>query len=78
MTNNVASQKIRNKDNRLLVLKALGGRCIKCGAIENLLVHHNNYETDENKLSNMVLICHDCHEEATRHIVINSEVSDEQ
>jgi 5-methylcytosine-specific restriction endonuclease McrA len=65
------SNAVRNKDTRLLVLKALGGKCIVCGSVEDLRAHHKNYESDKDKLSDIVLLCRDCHKKHTKFVVYN-------
>jgi 5-methylcytosine-specific restriction endonuclease McrA len=36
-------------------------RCSSCGATTNLIVHHRNKETADNRPSNLVTHCRACH-----------------
>jgi 5-methylcytosine-specific restriction endonuclease McrA len=36
-------------------------RCSKCGATHNLIVHHRNKETADNRPSNLKTLCRSCH-----------------
>lgn len=51
-----------------------GGRCRLCGDHRNLETHHLRPRSLVGKalrdrLQNLVTVCHDCHEEVTKHIV---------
>lgn len=51
------------KNLRLTMLKKAGYKCSVCGERKPLHVHHNTYERrGEEKLSDLVVLCHDCHE----------------
>ena len=47
------------KKGRALLVSERGGKCVKCGKDKNLILHHEDYETfDEKKL---MLLCRSCH-----------------
>lgn len=48
------------KDYRKLVIIALGGKCAKCGTVENLVIHHKRYNKNV-KLEDVELRCKNCH-----------------
>ena len=41
-------------------------RCVKCGATENLLIHHNSYD-DDISIYDMATLCKHCHQRLHRH-----------
>lgn len=48
---------------RVSMLKRAGYKCSVCGESKPLHVHHNTYERrGEEKLSDLVVLCHECHE----------------
>ena len=46
-----------------------GFRCIKCGATENLEVHHiiPVSKGGSNSMRNLITLCHNCHKKQPRH-----------
>ena len=42
-------------------LKEERRKCQRCGATENLHVHHIDHNTRNNKLDNLVVLCQSCH-----------------
>lgn len=49
------------QEKRSLVI-ARDGKCVKCGRIESLQVHHINYSTFGNEdLEDLETLCQDCH-----------------
>ncbi len=46
---------------REMVLSLLGGKCMKCGSIERLEVHHKDENWKNNDKDNLRLWCKNCH-----------------
>ena len=42
-------------------IKAEHGQCTKCGATENLHVHHIDHDTKNNDVENLIVLCQSCH-----------------
>jgi 5-methylcytosine-specific restriction endonuclease McrA len=42
-------------------LKAKGEQCVECGATEDIEVHHVDGDRLNNRLENLVPLCHGCH-----------------
>ena len=40
-----------------LAVQQLGGKCVKCGTIENLHIHHKDGNWKNNEISNLQLLC---------------------
>jgi 5-methylcytosine-specific restriction endonuclease McrA len=60
-----ASLRSEFREKRLLALKRDGYKCVKCGATENLHVHHIIALSKDgtNDLGNLVTLCPSCHAE---------------
>lgn len=53
---------------RPYILKRDNNKCILCGSIKHLIVHHKNY--DNQNLDNLITLCSKCH----RKVHLNKEV----
>jgi 5-methylcytosine-specific restriction endonuclease McrA len=42
-------------------LNAKGEECVECGSAEEIEVHHIDADRWNNRLENLVPLCHDCH-----------------
>jgi len=42
-------------------LREKGEQCVECDATEQIEVHHIDGDRTNNRLSNLVPLCHDCH-----------------
>lgn len=42
---------------RSLALQFLGGKCVQCGATENLNIHHKDANPENNNKENLELLC---------------------
>lgn len=49
------------KEYRKLAEKLFEGKCLKCGARDELCVHHKNGNHYDNKPENLELLCRKCH-----------------
>jgi len=54
--------KVRSKtnENREQILNKLGRKCMKCGSLENLEIHHKIYSEDLN-IKDLLVLCKTCH-----------------
>lgn len=50
--------KLTSTEFRNLLIEALGGKCVLCGSIENLVIHHEHDK--QIILKNVKLICSSC------------------
>jgi len=55
--------KIRQKDCRLINKRKmkLNDKCLFCGGIKNVWTHHISYNPDPNKVSDIIMLCGNCH-----------------
>lgn len=44
-----------------ILINLLGTKCINCGGIENLEIHHKDHDHNNNELNNLELFCKSCH-----------------
>jgi len=51
---------------RQILIHALGDRCIQCGNVANLQIHHIDHNHENPNLSNIQLLCSKCHGKAHR------------
>jgi len=46
---------------RIAALAYFGNKCQKCGSTDRLSLHHKDSDPFNNELSNIALLCNDCH-----------------
>lgn len=51
---------------RMLALKFLGGKCVRCGSTKSLEIHHIDGNPKNNSLDNIELRCRSCHPRGPR------------
>lgn len=49
-------RQIRNR-----IIQRDGGRCQKCGATKNLVIHHLDGDDNNNAFPNLITLCNECH-----------------
>jgi len=50
--NDVLKMKIRDRD---------GCKCVLCGVLDDLQIHHINYDKEDSRLQNLITLCVSCH-----------------
>ena len=49
------------KELKATILKKFNNKCIKCGSIENIHIHHKDGDSTNNEESNLIALCSICH-----------------
>lgn len=61
-------QKERFRVIRKMAILYLGGKCSVCSSMENLQFHHKDGNSNNNEITNFILVCVSCHKKVNNKV----------